>query len=82
MKIELKVTGNLPKYIKVYTDDKFKIAGHPVYFSEDKKTFKKSRTVIKDSKELRLYEQLYKHISGNDEEKWMLFQLSPSKNKE
>jgi len=65
--IKLKIDGVLPKYLKVYTEgDKRGV----VTVSNDKVSF-----IETDIKYSRLFDWVYKHISGNDHEHWMLFEL-------
>ena len=62
--IKLKVEGILPKFMKVYTEKEL------VTISNDGKTF-----IEANVKYTRLFDYLYNHISGNDTEHWMLFEL-------
>ena len=76
-KIKLRVNGKPPKFMKVMTGegDDYGI----VYIGNNKNEFKCTDLRIKGTIELRLYEQIYNHISGNDIEHWMLFELSEEK---
>lgn len=62
--IKLKVTGVLPKYLKVYDN------GKKVTVSNDNVTFFETKIEWNG-----LFEWLYKHISGNDVEHWSLHEL-------
>ena len=50
-----------------------------VYIGNNKSEFRRTDLRIKDIVELRLYVQIYNHISGNDIDHWMLFELSEEK---
>lgn len=62
--IKLSVDGILPKFMKVYTEKEL------VTISNDGKTF-----IEANIKYTRLFDWLYNHVSGNDIEHWMLFEL-------
>lgn len=76
-KIKLKIKGTPPNFMKVITKkgDDYGV----VYVGNNKEEFKRTDLKISGIEELRLYEQVYLHISGNDIGHWMLFELKEDK---
>lgn len=72
-KIKLIITGTPPEYMKVFAEkDKRGI----VLFSNDNISWRQSKLKIDTIEIVRLYENIYDHISGCDVEQWMLFKLN------
>ena len=76
-KIKFKIKGTPPNFMKVITKkgDDYGV----VYVGNNKEELKRTDLKISGIEELRLYEQVYLHISGNDIEHWMLFELKEDK---
>ena len=76
-KVKLRINGTPPRFMKIMTG---KGANYGVvYIGNNKDEFKCTDLKISGIEELRLYEQIYLHISGNDIEHWMMFELKEDK---